>query len=179
MNVYCPILSFYEDLSYKDSIGHKNCYVCKIRKSTQIKLLHEFDSHGLLRCDNNDCIISATEQIDDIFDKYPIYKLSLNKTGLKVLNLNDPTIEWSSIKPIDISIDINRECVGSVHMIENKMYITLISTEPIINKHCITCSVELKDFIQFNNDIDLSELPDYIKEYLGIPLELYKLSFID
>jgi len=183
MNSYPPVRSHEETIFHRNYIGSKMCSICEIRKSTQIKLLHEFDSHGFLICDDNNCVIFATEQIDNIYQKYPIYKLSLDRNDLKnPYKLSYPynfplhkEIEWSTLSKSKI-ITFQNACVGLTYLIEGKWFTTIITTYFKDNNNYLTYNIELEELYKFNN-IDMDLLPDPVKEYLGI--SSFSLKFVD
>jgi hypothetical protein len=156
------------------SIGIKPCNQCT-RNSTQIKLLHEFKYYGILSCDNVECIDKITKEIDDIFIRYPIYNINLDRNDLKC-KFND--MNYAS--KITNAYTFDCSCVGLVHLIKDKMYITISSIGnstyfPILE------IVELKELLEYNNiDIQSLSLPDPVKEYLGIQIDHpFKLHFVD
>ena len=100
---YIPMFIFYSRFKL---IGKSLCQICETNVNTQFKLLHMFDYHGIFICNNNRCIVSAQETIDDIFTEHPIYNLNLNRNDIKYPNDN---IILSSIKPENSKLNLNQE----------------------------------------------------------------------
>jgi len=146
--------------------------------STQFKLLHSFKFHGTFTCNDNSCIASAEKEIDDIFTKYPIYDLNLNRDDIIIPN-ND--VIWSTIKPEDCERNLIKETVGSTFLIGDNFYITLFDkTCTSYWSACLVCDLkEIYEANDFSNE-EIVSFPDPVKEYLGIPLNsnAYQLHFV-
>lgn len=171
---YLPFQFFY-GTHYGDS-SRKMCHVCNANLGTQLKVIHSFNYHGILICNNDSCIDSAEKQIDDLFTKYPIYNLNLNRDDIKYNNKI-----LSTIKPKNYKFNIIQESIGLAYFAEGKFHITLYNKMITSNK--TKCLVfDLKEIYEANefNDEEISSFPDPVKEYLGIPLyRPIELKFVD
>jgi hypothetical protein len=160
---------------YYSNIGNCKCQICGINVSTQFKLLHGFNYHGTFTCNDDSCISYAEEHIDDLFTKYPIYNLNLNRDNIIIPN-ND--VIWSTVKPEDYKYDMTKETVGSTFLIGDNFYITLFDKTYMSSwSACIV--FDLKEIYENNqfNDEEIVSFPDSVKEYLGI--KSFSLKFVD
>jgi len=170
---YIPMFIFYSRFKL---IGKSLCQICETNVNTQFKLLHMFDYHGIFICNNNRCIVSAQETIDDIFTEHPIYNLNLNRNDIKYPNDN---IILSSIKPENSKLNLNQESIGSTYLVKDNFYIILF--DEMAKSTFTDCKVfDLKEIYEANDfsDEETSFFPDPVKEYLGIPLNSSKLNSI-
>ena len=177
---YIPFQFFYG--THYGSTRNRICHVCNVNVGTQLKPIHCFNYHGSFICNNDSCIDSTEKQIDDLFTKYPIYNLNLNRDDIKTPNNTIwSNIIWSTIKPENYKFNITLESIGLTYLIEDKFYITLYSK--MITFNITKCLVfDLKEIYEANefNDEEISSFPDPIKEYLGIPINDYlRLHFVD
>jgi len=163
----------------KYSIGTVICQICHINTGIHLKLLHEFNSHGILVCNNDKCIIYSQEMIDDIFTKHPIYNLNLNRTDIKIQNNN---IMWSTLKPNNSNLYFVEECIGLTYLVKGRMCIVLYS-DSRMNAYSWGNSLtfDLKGIYETNyfSDEEIDSFPDPVKEYLGIPFHSIQLKFVD
>jgi len=124
-------------------------------------------------CNDNTCIVSAEKQIDDLFTRYPIYDLNLNRDNIK--NPNDNTT-LSTIKSKCDGLFLLEECIGSTYLIEGNFYIILYYDDDI-------SVFNLKEIYENNDfsDEEIISFPDPVKEYLGISLNsnVFQLKFVD
>jgi hypothetical protein len=170
-NYYQSILPYYYAKCYIGSL----CRICFLSFSTHLKLFHGFNYHGIIVCNDDRCIISAEEKIDNMFTNYPIYNLNLNRDDIKY---ND--IIWSTIKPKYDDLYFIEQYVGLTYLIKGKFYIVLgnLIYSPV---ECNCLVFDLKEIYESNDfsDEEIVSFPDLVKEYLGIPFHSYQLKFVD
>jgi hypothetical protein len=173
MDTYCDLVSSIYEINNKFKIGIE-CQICNINESIHFKSLHGFNNHGIVIC-NNTCIVSAEKQIDDIFNKYPIYDLNLNRNDIIYNNKILSTIKTGTYYLYFIG-----ECIGLTFLISGKFYITLYHEK--YTSGSTNCPVfDLKEIYETNDfsDEEIVSFPDPVKEYLGIPLNSMELNSIE
>ena len=178
-------------------VGTNKCSMCFLVRSTSIQLIKGFDSIGILTCNNIKCIMSALEQVDNIFAKYPVFRLSLDNLmhPNPLYSLSNRKFLWStSIILHEHNIDdMNYSSIGQVFFYQNKMFITIGIT---LNSKSLMQTIELKKLLEFNdinpstinlkdllkyNNIDSKSLSlsDDVKKYFGIQNELTICNLIN
>jgi len=183
MQYYYPPINFFKNIiHHKKYIGQHMCSVCNIEVSTQIQLLNEFHSVGILTCFQDCCNEAAELTVKSIYEKYPIYNLSLDLSDLKwpYGNKHEINLKFSTKMNESFELFLNNEsvytsmhsflceCTGLAYWINDKMYIVIINLE---RGFPALCFAEIKNLFESNNiDPKLLSLPDNVKEYLGIPL---------
>jgi len=174
MNKYYYQLITMYPLADKTCIGIY-CQICDTNYSTHIKPFHGFNNHGLVICNNNTCIVSAEEQIDDLFTKYPIYNLNLNRNDIKYNNKI-----WSTLKLNNDDLYFIEECIGLTYLVDGRMY-TILYDEMNVSTLDSCLIFDLKEIYETNDfsDEEIVSFPDLVKEYLGIPFHSIELKFVD
>jgi hypothetical protein len=182
MNRYFNIISREIEISSKGYIGHIKCDICR-GQSTAFHNLHEISYFGLYSCENVTCISAVCEKIEYIFNKYPLFDLSIDRDDLKHPDQYYSNLRWSSFinHDPDELYYFDNNIAGLVYLYNEKMYINIISTTPYKHYGYISERIELKKFLEYNSiDPATLSLPDPVKEYLGIPIHDYlRLHFVD